>query len=72
MLRADTCYRVTSCDVSHWRAVIWGRIVGRCQLWVGGERAKISERENAGGEPICDYCYCARSLGIQWIVQPPS
>ena len=21
-------------------AVIWGRIVGRCQLWVGGERAR--------------------------------
>ena len=37
---------------------------------VGGERAKVSRRGNAWAGPICDYCYCARSLGIPWIVLP--
>ena len=69
---ADSCYRVRSCDVSHWKGCNLGRIVGRSPLWVGRERAKVSEKENARG-PICDYCYCARSLGIPSIVvTPPS
>ena len=34
-----------------------------------GRKPKVFEKENARGGPISDYCYCAMSLGIPWIVQ---